>query len=224
LGDAPAIHVLETRRSVVIKHLIWDVDGTLFDTYPAIVQAFLLALQSFGKSDSAHHVEQAAKVGLTHCASHLARLHGVPEDALGDQFGELYSAIPKSEQPPFDGVKAVCESVLTRGGSNSIATHRARESAAELLSTHDMRHMFTEIVGGDDGFPKKPSPQSFLAIIGRRALDRAETAAIGDRDVDIQAGKAAGIRTCLFHRGEGEFAADLVFSHYRELLLYLEER
>ena len=208
----------------MIKNLIWDVDGTLFDTYPAIVRAFLLALQAFGKSDSALHVEQAAKVGLTHCARHLARLHDVPEGAFGDQFGELYNAIPKSEQPPFEGVKAVCESVLTRGGSNSVATHRARESAAELLSTHGMRHMFMEIVGGDDGFPKKPSPQSLLAIIDRRALDRAETAAIGDRDVDIQAGKAAGIRTCLFHGDEGEVAADLVFSHYKELQLYLEER
>jgi phosphoglycolate phosphatase-like HAD superfamily hydrolase len=207
----------------VIRHLIWDVDGTLFDTYPAIVRAFLLALEDFGKSDSAHHVEHSAKVGLTFCASQLAILHDVPEGALGDRFGELYSAIPKSVQLPFDGVKAVCERVLARGGSNSIATHRARESAEELLSTHAMRHMFSEIVGGDDGFPKKPSPESFLAIIGRRALDRVETAAIGDRDVDIQAGKAAGIRTCLYHRGEGEYSADLVFSDYKELLLYLEE-
>ena len=34
-------------QMTMIKYLIWDLDGTLFDTYPAFTDAFLAALNFF---------------------------------------------------------------------------------------------------------------------------------------------------------------------------------
>ncbi|GAB4528621.1 MAG: hypothetical protein Kow0063_04930 [Anaerolineae bacterium] len=163
-----------------------------------------------------------ARVGLSHCAHVLAAQYGLVEDKLAERFGEFYAAIPKACQVPFEGVKAVCQAIVVGGGINTIATHRRHASTEELLTTHAMRDLFTEIVAGDEGYPKKPSPAAFQAILSKCDLDPQETAAIGDRDIDVLAGKAAGLWTCLF-RGEGSEAnPDFAFSDYGDLLQYLK--
>ena len=40
----------------MIKDVIWDFDGTLFDTYPAIAGVFLESLESFGISEDRRDV------------------------------------------------------------------------------------------------------------------------------------------------------------------------
>jgi phosphoglycolate phosphatase-like HAD superfamily hydrolase len=39
-------------RASMFRNIIWDVDGTLFDTYPAIAKAFQVALNDLGKDAS----------------------------------------------------------------------------------------------------------------------------------------------------------------------------
>ena len=151
----------------MIRNLIWDVDGTLFGTYPAIVRSYLEALGERGVSESAGHVDALARQGLSKCTHVLAVQYGLAEEALAKRFGELSRSTSKKSQPPFDGVRQVCRSVVDGGGVNAIATHRARASTEELLVTHGMRELFTEIVAGDEGFPKKPSPAMLLAILER---------------------------------------------------------
>jgi phosphoglycolate phosphatase-like HAD superfamily hydrolase len=52
-------------------------------------------------------------------------------------------------------------------------------------------------------------------------LQREETMAIGDRDIDILAGQAAGIFTCLFGFEAEGLAADLTISSFDVLYHYL---
>jgi HAD superfamily hydrolase (TIGR01509 family) len=208
----------------LIRNLIWDVDGTLFDTYPSIVQSYLRALESFGGSEATTYVLALARVGLTNCAHVLAARHRLDEDELAERFSLLYRAVPKVDQPPFDGVKQVCQAILAGGGINAIVTHRGRASTEQMLTTHHMRYLFVEIAAGDDGLPRKPDPAAFLVILGKTGVDRKETAAVGDREVDIRAGKAAGLWTCLFWPEEADTPAvdaDFIFSEYTELSRYL---
>ncbi len=211
----------------MIRNLIWDVDGTLFDTYPSIVRSFLTALGPLGGSEASGEVLSLARIGLTHCAHALATRHNLDEDELAERFSEAYRAVPMTDQHPFSGVARVCEAIVAGGGVNAIVTHRARASTEALLVVHGIRDLFGEIVAGDEGFPRKPDAAAFLSIIGRTGIDARETAAVGDRGVDVVAGKAAGLRTCLFlpeGRGAAEGGPDLVFSDYTQLLEHLQGR
>ena len=40
----------------MFRNIIWDVDGTLFDTYPAIAQAIKAALHELGKDASLNNI------------------------------------------------------------------------------------------------------------------------------------------------------------------------
>ena len=206
----------------MIRNVIWDVDGTLFDTYPSIVRAFVVAAEALGRTADSTEVERLGKVGLTHCTKELALRLDLDGNELGTRFAAAYRAIPASVQPPFEGVRHICEEIIARGGTNAILTHRGRLSTLELLSTHCMTQLFTEIIADDDGLPKKPDPAGFLRLLEQLGLDPAQTAAIGDRDLDILAGKAAGLRTCLFRGEPSHSRPDFAFSNYADLVGYLQ--
>jgi HAD superfamily hydrolase (TIGR01549 family) len=205
----------------MIQNLIWDIDGTLFDTYPAMIAAFQEALADFGVQALAEDVDPLARVSIPSCITTLAGRYGIAEDGLTAKFLEHYRAKSKEEQAPFPGAAAVCREIVCAGGANVIVTHRLKWSTEELLRVHELENLFVDIAAGDDGYPKKPDPGAFLALMERNRLDPAATATVGDREIDIQAGKAAGVVTCLFGAPPGTYTADFCFSDYQELMDYL---
>ena len=185
-----------------IRHLIWDFDGTLHDTYPAIARAVNQALARFGRTATLARIIDLASVSLTWCVAELAEEHGIDPAALAAAFAETYARVEPAAQGPFPGTRAICQHILDRGGANVIVTHRRTASLEHLLAIHDMRRYFRDIVAGDAGFPKKPDPAAFRHLIARHGLVAEEVLVIGDRDLDIRAAQRAGLRSCWF-RGAG---------------------
>lgn len=207
----------------MIRYLIWDVDGTLFDTYPAITSAFGLALRDLGATASPDRIAALARQSLRHCTSVLAEELGVAPDELVGRFRHHYATIRPEEQPPFCGVTEVCAYACSADGANFIFTHRGRDSLLALLAAHGMAGYFTDWLTGDDGYPRKPDPAGIEAIIQTYALKRGEVLAIGDRDIDILAGKAAGVRTCLFGGAVTAVTADYSVTDFTQLHRFLLE-
>ncbi len=206
----------------MIHNLIWDLDGTLLDTYPAMTEAFVAALIDLGWIVDPAQVDSLARQSLGYCAEVLAGETGLDPEEITDRFAEHYRAIPLAQQPPFPGVVEVCRCIVTRGGMNTIITHRGRESAWRLLREHRLDAYFADILGHEDGYPRKPDPAVFMAMIRKHQLKPEETLAIGDRGIDIQAGKAAGLRTCLFGNAESGEAPDLAITDFRQLYEMLQ--
>ena len=102
-----------------------------------------------------------------------------------------------------------------------IVTHRGHEGTTELLVANKMDHFFAGCIARDDGYPKKPNPAAFEAILKTHNLPREQTMTVGDREVDILAGQAAGIFTCGFRLYTHERIADLSISTFEELYDYL---
>jgi phosphoglycolate phosphatase-like HAD superfamily hydrolase len=202
---------------VAIRHLIWDLDGTLFDTYPVITKALGAALGELGATVPLERIESLTKKSMSHCASTLAGEFQIDLEDLMQRFEEIYRSAPVGEQPPFPGATEICEYICSLGGTNVIVTHRMRESTMRLLRAHRMLSCFADILAGDDGYPRKPDPAMFEAVIGRHRLECEEILAIGDRDIDVLAGRAAGVRTCLYRAGSSEVKSDYQISNYAEL-------
>lgn len=200
----------------MIRYLIWDMDGTLFDTYPAIAGALDAALNELGSSAPLDWIESLTKQSVSHCMSTLADKFDVDAEELQERFGQYYRSIPPQEQPPFPGVIDVCEYVRSIDGTNVIVTHRGRESTNRFLTIHNMARYFADMLTGDDNYPRKPDPASFEAMIEKHNFRREETLAIGDRDIDILAGQAAGVRTCFFG-AEPQVPADYVITDFATL-------
>jgi phosphoglycolate phosphatase-like HAD superfamily hydrolase len=202
----------------VIQHLIWDVDGTLFDTYPAIARSFQSAARDLGAPATYDEVMRLALVSVDHCVTTLSSTYALPADRLEELFEQYYRTITPEDQPPFVGVAAVCEHIRSRGGLNLIVTHRRRAGLDRLLATHRLTAYFTGSISNDDAYPRKPDPAAFLALIEKHQLPRNITLGIGDRDIDVLAAQAAGLRAAFFGTNPGTSSPDFVFSDYAVLL------
>jgi phosphoglycolate phosphatase-like HAD superfamily hydrolase len=205
----------------MFRNIIWDVDGTLFDTYPAIASSFQAALNDSGKEAPLDWIEELAKISISHCVATLADQYHLSADKLGQTFDEHYGHVPPEKQPPFSGAITICQYICDTGGKNVIVTHRGRESTNELLVAHHMTHYFAGCLARDDGYPKKPHPAAFEAILKIHSLPREETMTVGDRDIDILAGQAVGVFACLFGRESNGVIADLTINSFDELYCYL---
>jgi HAD superfamily hydrolase (TIGR01549 family) len=177
-------------------NILWDFDGTLFDTYPAYTELFREVLQH---KHSAEEIMRELKKSFTHAIRHFA----FTEEQIRES--ERLGTLLKPEQfLPFPGV----EEVLKAAGTNVIMTHKPRKPLLDILRHYGWERYFADIVAGDDGYPRKPDPASYIYLNGRNKLDLI----IGDRELDILPGKALGIKTCLFQNDTP--GADFYLRHY----------
>jgi HAD superfamily hydrolase (TIGR01509 family) len=207
----------------LFRHVIWDLDGTLFDTYPAMAQAFKAALADLGQDAPADWIEGLVRQSLDHCLSSLAAAYRLPEEAIEQGFDKYYGAVTAEEQPPFAGVIAVCRAVCSGGGKNVIVTHRGPKGTLELLTTHRMTEYFAGWITRQDGYPRKPDPAAFEAALQRYDLKREETMTVGDRAIDILAGQAAGLFSCRFGTDADGVSADLTIGSFDELYQFIAD-
>jgi len=203
---------------LTFKYIIWDVDGTLFDTYPAISAAILAAVAEQGVVVERDIVTQMAMTSLGNTLPTLAKRFKLDLERLYVRYEFFLAGTPLGSQRPFPGVKELLRQVIKNGGLNLISTHRPPDSLIPLLKYHRMGSLFAEALTIHDGYPRKPNPAMFNELIKRHELNRAETLAIGDRDLDLEAGKAAGIQTALFGSAPNKVIPDLHILDYRDIV------
>ena len=203
------------------KNIIWDFDGTLFDSYPAIAEAFLSVLRDHGRSGDLLEIRTLAQVSLEHCFGTLSSLHDLPANVIEEAFRKKYQQSDHLAQTPFPRARQVCEYVCSIGGSNVIVTHRAVEGTVGVLRAHNMDHLFRGWLTGGDGYPKKPDSAAFQGALEKYHLEREKTLGIGDRDVDVMAAKGAGIFACQYGDKKMDVKADLQVSDYAQLMEWL---
>jgi phosphoglycolate phosphatase-like HAD superfamily hydrolase len=137
-------------------------------------------------------------VDARHCALDVSQKYGPDPDTILSKVRDFYNSQTDVAELPYDGSREVCESIAQRGGINALVTHRERSSTIAMLTRFRMLELFTIILTADDGFAPKPAPDSFCYIVNSTSLEQNETLAVGDRDLDIEAAIAAGIRSAFF--------------------------
>mgnify|MGYP001312022277 CR=1 FL=1 len=193
----------------MIENLIWDFDGSLFNTYPAMVKLFRQALLRKGYVTSENEILSLMKDTLGKAVNfYLDR--GVDCDFYKD-FKKSEEELDPAEQPPFEGAREVCSVVVRNGGRNLIITHRSRKTAFKLLSHFEMTSLFSDIITRESGFKRKPDPDAFIYAIRNYRLNPKSTLSIGDRDLDVIAARDAGTKTCFFSQNGARPSIDVDF-------------
>lgn len=179
-------------------NILWDFDGTLFDTLPAYTDLFKEIL---GDSVTKEEILSHIKISITHAVKH----YGLSEQQVMEMLVKEKSLHPR-QTPPFSNV----EDILKFAEVNVIMTHKRRKGVISILQHYGWEGYFQEIVAGDDGFPRKPDPASYIYLHDKYNINLA----IGDREIDILPAKSIGIKTCLFQNSTP--GADLYLTKYED--------
>lgn len=176
--------------------LIWDMDGTLMDSYPAIVPAARETLASFGielGGEEVHREVIASSVGAL--LERIARERGLDPAPLKADFARRNDSRIQAIRPMPHA--ADCLEALRRAGHRSfVYTHRGA-SCRSILRQNRLEDYFTEIVTALDGFPRKPEPDAILYLMEKYGLAPERCFYVGDRSLDIEAAERAGIGSIL---------------------------
>ncbi|MDD3410507.1 MAG: HAD hydrolase-like protein [Eubacteriales bacterium] len=183
----------------VPKHLIWDFDGTLYDTYAEISGALLYALNDFRRVAAPSEVYALAKVSVFHAVTTLANRFLLPADDLMARYRRYHLA--QTDLHPYYGAADCLAKTARMGCRHYLFTHREKESALGALKRDDLDLYFTDYVTRDMGFADKPSPEAVLHLMEKNGFAARDAYMIGDRDIDLLSGSAAGVDGILFDPG-----------------------
>lgn len=207
----------------MIKNIFWSMDGTLFDTYPAITHAFSKSMTELGFPVALNVIDRLVRKSLDQCVESLSLRFKVEPSLLRLCFEEHYRQLAPANQAPFHGVWEVCTYIYRQGGLNVVVAQCCQKSAQQLIAAHGFDPLFAGIVSLEKSEVCRPIPAMFETALQGFGLDRDSTLVVSNQDVEIQAGSAVGLRTCLYGRAALSEPADYQIDSYDQLQRLLEE-
>ena len=208
--------------------LVFDLDGTLIDTAPDLVDTlnavfareglpavpYDTARKLIGGGARAMIARGVEAEGRVLSPTHLQRLF--------DEFIAYYTEHIADRSRPFPGLTDTLDALAAEGHRFAVCTNKLERLSVMLLRQLDLADRFVTICGQDTFGVQKPNPDMLHRTIAAAGGDPDSAMMIGDSETDIRTAKAAGVPVIAVdfgytERPVAEFAPDRVISHYAEL-------
>jgi len=184
--------------------LLLDLDGTLLDTAPDLGHALNLLRAEFDKPPlPIEHIREVASYGtkaLLHCGFDIEE--DDPEyQLLRIRYLKLYMENIRVHTEPFDGFDAVLEYLSQNNIQWGIVTNKPAFLTDPLISQFDFTPEPNCVVSGDTTPNSKPHPGPLLHASKLLQSRPEDCIYVGDAEVDIEAGRRAGMKTIIARYG-----------------------
>ena len=180
--------------------IVFDLDGTLFNTLGDLAVAVNFALRHFGLPE---HEEQRVRTFIGNGSMKLIE-RSMGEAALPENVARTGLTVEQVHKVYSDFYWEHCtERTLPNPGvvdflCNSKArvamlTNKPERPTFKLLEHFHLRDRFEFVLCGDTTPERKPSPAGLLKIIEMASVPREEAVMVGDDQPDILAARNAGV-------------------------------
>lgn len=213
------------------RGVLFDLDGTLLDTAPDMAAALNRLRHSEGLAPMAF---EAIRPHVSHGAARLVNLGfdtpvGERFESLRQRFLQVYSEQIAVDTRLFAGLEPVLATIEAYGIPWGIVTNKPGWLTAPLLQALSLDRRAACVVCGDTLPERKPHPLPLLHAAGLLERLPADCVYVGDAERDVQAGRAAGMRTVIAGFGYvgidddlAAWAADAIAATPSELLEHLQ--
>lgn len=182
------------------KLVVFDLDGTLFNTLGDLAVAVNFALRHFGlPQHSAERVRTFIGNGSMRLIERsmgeaaqpeiIART-GLTVEAVHKVYSDFYWEHCTERTLPNPGVVDFLRCCRARV---AMLTNKPSRPTEKLLEHFHLRDCFEFVLCGDTTPERKPSPAGLLKIIEMAGESREETVMVGDDQPDVLAARAAGV-------------------------------
>ena len=177
------------------KHLIYDFDGTLSNTYPCFAETVIQMLKSRGLPADYKTVYDNLNVSVGHALQHA----DFTEDysVLRKEFHVVHDELAHKIQKPYPEAEEILRYAMAQGHKNYLYTHSGK-IVTILLEQWGIADCFEDIIDSTMKFPTKPAPDALNFLCEKHGLDKKDCIMIGDRDIDTDCGRNAGMKGCLY--------------------------
>jgi phosphoglycolate phosphatase len=209
-----------------VPTIIFDLDGTLVDTAPDLVETLNVVLGREGLP--AVPYEEARLLvgaGARRMIERGIASGGGPAadiDRLFDDFIAYYADHVADRSRAFPGVVEALDTLAARGCRFAVCTNKLEWLSVRLLSALGLADRFVAICGQDTFAVQKPHPDALHGTLRRAGGTLHRAVMVGDSHTDIATAKAAGMPIIAVDFGYTEIpvaqlAPDRIISHFNAL-------
>ncbi len=197
------------------KTFIWDLDGTLLDSYGVIVSSLRRTLEELNVPMEEDEIRRRATAGsVSDVVNYAAAATGRAFSDIKARYSEI-SGGRYLEITATPHAREALEETAALGAVHFVYTHRGR-TTAPVLEHLGLDRFFKEVVSSLNGFPRKPAPDALLYLLEKHRLERDRVYYVGDRTLDVDCAKNAGVRGVLYSPS-GAGTADYVIRDLMEI-------
>jgi phosphoglycolate phosphatase len=181
------------------RMVVFDLDGTLVDTAPDLIEALNFVLRREGLPPvplhSARNMIGAGARKLIERGLELeGRTMGVADiSRLTGDFIDYYAAHIADASRPFEGLENALDDLEAHGYRFAVCTNKLEWLSKRLLDQLGLSSRFAAICGADTFGISKPDPSILQQTIARAGGQLSQAIMVGDAGPDIGVARRAGV-------------------------------
>jgi len=208
--------------------IIFDLDGTLIDTAPDLIDTLnvVFARQGMPRVDyttARRLIGGGARAMIARGIEAEGRkVPPAKVEQMFDDFIAHYSAHIADRSQPFAGLNNALDTLAAAGYQFAVCTNKLERLSILLLEKLELANRFNAICGQDTFGIQKPDPEILRRTIAAAGGTPRHSVMIGDSSTDIRTARAAGIPIIAVDFGYSErpiseFEPDCIISHFEQL-------
>jgi phosphoglycolate phosphatase len=188
------------------KAVLFDFDGTLADSYPAIAASVNYVRAAHGLSPlEEDEVRRHVGRGPAYLLEHTVPGGDPPADVA--RYRAHHPTVMRTLTHLLPGVADALAALQKAGLRLAVCSNKPVAFTRDLLATFGIAGRFQAVLGPEDVPRPKPAPDMLLAGLRRLDVVAADALYVGDMTVDIQTARAAGVRVWVVPTGSDDRAA-----------------
>jgi len=175
------------------RAIVFDLDGTLIDSYEALTEAVNFALGEEGhRLVSAGELRHFVGEGVERLLQKCLGQDEIPDRILRN-FEERYGVVCREKTKLLASVASTLPTLANLGLRMAICTNKPTRFAVDIAEHMGFAAYFDGIVGPDLAGFRKPDPVHVLKALETTGVAREHAVFIGDMPIDVQGARSAGI-------------------------------
>ena len=205
--------------------ILFDLDGTLVDTAPDLMNAHNHVMSKFGyPTKSTEEIRNlvgggaGAMIGRSIWGQAKKEFGKIDDENIKKEmvkeFLDFYGKNILRESTLINGVKEFLTWSKKEKISMAVCTNKPEHLAIDLLKKINIYDFFEYVAGGNTFDFCKPDPRHITNMVEIMGGDIRKTIMIGDSENDANAAKAAGVPMILVEDGYTEMKVDQIYHNY----------
>ena len=183
------------------RAVLFDLDGTLVDSYAALAEAVNFARREHGLHElSAARIREFIGDGLDTLLRRAFSVDDVPR-SVKDAFESRYDEICCEESTILADVEATLSTLHGFGVAMAVCTNKPTSFSKKILTFLQLAPYFRAIVGPDLAGARKPDAQHVLHTLEATSCAAADALFVGDMPIDVHAARNSGIDVAVVATG-----------------------
>lgn len=184
----------------MIKACIFDLDGTLTDTIDSLAYSVGETLKEMGlKPITKEQCQSFVGNGAKYLLDKAVRAAGDTDAGRLNEAMEIYGRIFDENctyhVTAYRGIEQMIEKLKEKEVKLAVLSNKPHRQTVKVAREIFGGDVFDALQGQQEGIPRKPSPEGIYAILEKLGVSKEECLYVGDSEVDVATGTAAGTKT-----------------------------